>query len=148
LTKEYLEEITKEWSVDLLVSANPAEMSDIDSPRTAQDTLGPSKTKNAKMMKKAEEVQDVDSLFVRMDSITPDEGDDEEGTKNEQQKVEVPLPRDEEDSSKKRKVSPLKSSSRKKPRTPITNMRTSLTLDDFDFIVATINDASTKIIEK
>jgi hypothetical protein len=53
-----------------------------------------------------------------MDSITPDE----EGTETEQQKVEVPLPRDEEDSSNKRKVSPLKSSSRKKLRTPITKM--------------------------
>jgi hypothetical protein len=63
-------------------------------------------------MKKTEEVQDVDSLSVRMNSITPDEeGDDEEGTETEQQKVKVPPPRDEEDSSKKRKVSPLKSSS-------------------------------------
>jgi hypothetical protein len=48
LTEEDLEEITKEWSVDLLVSADPAEMSDIDSPRTAQDTPGPSKTKKEK----------------------------------------------------------------------------------------------------
>jgi hypothetical protein len=123
LTEEDLEEITKEWSVDLLVSADPTEMSDIDSPRTAQDTPGPSKTKKAKTTKKTEEVQDVDSLSVRMTSITPDEeGDDEEGTETEQQKVEVPPPRDEEDSSKKRKVSPLKSSSRKKPRTPVTKM--------------------------
>jgi hypothetical protein len=75
------------------------------------------------MMNKTEEVQDVDSLSVRTASITPDEeGDDEEGTKTEQQKFKVPPPRDEEDSSKKRKVSPLKSSSIKKPRTPVTKM--------------------------
>jgi hypothetical protein len=123
LTEEDLEEITKEWSTNLLVSADPAEMSDIDSPETAQDTLGPSKTKKAKTMKKTKEVHDVDILSVRTTSITPnEEGDDEEGTKIEQQKVEVPLPRDEEDSSKKRNVSPLKSSSRKKPRTPVTKM--------------------------
>jgi hypothetical protein len=121
LTEEDLEEITKEWSVDLLVPVDPAEISDIDIPKTTQDTLGPNKTKKAKLMKKTEEVQDVDSLSVRTASITPDEaGDDEEGTEN--QRFEVPSPRDEEDSSKKRKVSPLKSSSRKKPRTPITKM--------------------------
>jgi hypothetical protein len=84
-----------------------------------------------------------------MPSITPDEeGDDEEGTETKQQKVEVPLPRDEEDSLKKMKVSPLKSSSRKKLRTPVTKMRTALMLDEFDFIVATVNDASKEIIEK
>jgi hypothetical protein len=95
-------------------------------------------------MKNTKEVMDVDSLSVRIASITPDE----EGTKTEQQKVELPPPRDEEDSSKKRKVSPLKSSSRKKPRTPVTKMRIDLTLDDFDFIVAVVNDASKEIIKK
>jgi hypothetical protein len=49
---------------------------------------------------------------------------------------------------KKRKVSPLKSSSRKKPRTPVTKMWTTLTLDDFNFIIAAVNDASQEILEK
>jgi hypothetical protein len=40
LTEEDLEEITKEWSADLLVSADPSELSDIDSPEAAQNTLG------------------------------------------------------------------------------------------------------------
>jgi hypothetical protein len=133
--------------VNLLVPTDPIEMSNIDSPETAQDTLGPSKTKKEKSTKKTEELEDVDSLSIRMDSITPDEvGDDEEGT--ETQRVEVPLPQDEEDSLKKRKVSPLKSSSRKKPRTPVTKMKTTLMLDDFDFIVTMVNDASKEIIEK
>jgi hypothetical protein len=48
MTEEDLEEITKEWSMDLLVPTDPTEISDIDSPRTAQDTLGPSKTKKEK----------------------------------------------------------------------------------------------------
>jgi hypothetical protein len=145
LTEEDIEEITKDWSADLLIPANPAELSDVDSPEAAQDTPGPSKTK------KPEEVHDVDSASVRTASITPDEGDDGEeieGTEIEQQKGEVPPPRDEEDSSKKRKVSPLKSSSRKKPRTPVTKMRTTLTLDDFNFIIAAVNDASQEILEK
>jgi hypothetical protein len=84
LTEEDLEEITKEWSVDLLVSTDPTEMSDIDSPRTAQDTPGPNKTKKAKTMKKTEEFKDVDNLSVRTNSITLDEeGDDEEGIETE-----------------------------------------------------------------
>jgi hypothetical protein len=128
--------------MDLLVSIDPTEISDIDSPRTAQDTPGPSKTKKAKTTKKTKEVQDVDNLSIRIASITLDEeGDDEEGTKNEQQKVNVPLPRDEEDSLKNRKVSPSKSSSRKKPRSLVTKLQTSLMLADFDFIFAAVNDA-------
>jgi hypothetical protein len=121
MRKEDVEEITKEWSVDLLVLADPTEMSDINSPGTVQDAPGPSKTKKVKMMKNTEEVQDVDNLSVRTTSITPnEEGDDEEDT--ETRKVEVPPPSDEEDSSKKREVSPLKSSSIKKPRTLVTKM--------------------------
>jgi hypothetical protein len=37
LTKEDLEEITKEWSVNLLIPVDPAEISDVDSPKTEQD---------------------------------------------------------------------------------------------------------------
>jgi hypothetical protein len=43
-------------------------MSDIDSPETIPDTLGPSKTK------KLEEVHTVESASVRTASITLDEG--------------------------------------------------------------------------
>jgi hypothetical protein len=32
LIEEDLEEITKEWSMDLLIPANPTELSDVDSP--------------------------------------------------------------------------------------------------------------------
>jgi hypothetical protein len=145
LTEEDLEEITKEWSVDLLIPANPVELSDVDSPEAAQDTPRPSKTK------KPEEVHDVDNTSVRTASISPDEGGDGEeieGAEIEQQKGEVPPPRDEEDSSKKQKVSPPKSSSRKKPRTPVTKMQTTLTLDDFNFIIAAVNDASQEVLEK
>jgi hypothetical protein len=33
IMKEDLEEITKDWLMDLLIPANPAEISDIDSPK-------------------------------------------------------------------------------------------------------------------
>jgi hypothetical protein len=145
LTKKYIEEITKEWLEDLLIPSNPVELFDVNNLKVVKDTLGPSK------MKKLEEVHNVDSASVRTVSITPDEGDDGkeiEGAEIEQWKGEVPPPGDEEDSSKKRKVLPLKLSSRKKPRTPVTKMQTTLTLDDFNFIIATVNDASQEILEK
>jgi hypothetical protein len=108
LTEEDLEEITKDWSVDLLIPADPAEISDIDSPETVQDTPGPSRTK------KTEEVQDLDSASAKTASISPEQGGDGgeiDGAEVEQKKGEVTPPRDEEDPSKKRKVSPLKPSS-------------------------------------
>jgi hypothetical protein len=145
LTEEDLEEITKEWSTDLLIPADPVEISDIDNPETMQNTPGPSKTK------KTEEAQDVSSASVKTASISPEKGGDGkevEGTKSEQNKGEVTPPRDEEDPSKKRKVSPPKPSSQKKSKASITKMQTTLTSDDFNFIVAALNDASLEIIEK
>jgi hypothetical protein len=58
LTAQDLEEITKEWSVDLLILANPTELSDVDSPEVVHDTPGPSKTK------KNEEAQDAHSTLA------------------------------------------------------------------------------------
>jgi hypothetical protein len=79
LTEEYLEDINKEWSTNLLVATNPANILDISSLEAAQDTLGPSKMQKTKEMKKNEEVQDVDSRSVRTASVTPDEeGNDED----------------------------------------------------------------------
>jgi hypothetical protein len=73
LTEEDIEDITKEWSADLLIPTNPVELSDIDSPEIVPDTPGPSK------MTKPEEVHDVGSASVRTASISPDEeGDGEE----------------------------------------------------------------------
>jgi hypothetical protein len=71
-----------------------------------------------------------------------------DGTEVEPKKGEVTPPRDKEDPSKKRKVSPLKPSSRKKMKATRTKFETTLTSDDFDFIVATLNDASLEIVEK
>jgi hypothetical protein len=65
LMEEELEDIKKDWSVDLLIPVYPREISDIDSPETAQDTPGPSRTK------KIEEVQELDSAFVNIASISP-----------------------------------------------------------------------------
>jgi hypothetical protein len=145
LTEEDLEEITKEWSTDLLIPADPTEIYDIDSSEEAHDTPGLSK------IKKTEEVQDLDNAFVKTASISAEQGGDGReiyGVEVEHKKGEVTLPRDEEDPLKKRKVSPLKPSSRKKSKEIRTKFETTLTSDDFDFIVAALNDASLEIAEK
>jgi hypothetical protein len=146
LIKEDLEEITKDWSTDLLVPADPVDILDIDSPEAAQDTPGPSKTKKTKKtkeMKKNEEVQDVDSLSVRTASITPDqEGNDEDLEEVEQQ------PEDKVQVLKKRKGSPSKSSSKKKAKETMTKMNTTLNPYDFSFLLTTFNEAIEEITEK
>ena len=72
LIEEDLEEITKDWSVDLLILVDPMEISDIDSLENAQDTPVPSRTKKTK------EVQDLDSASVKTTSISPEKGGDGE----------------------------------------------------------------------
>jgi hypothetical protein len=103
LAEEDLEEITKEWSTDLLVSADPIELSDINSPKDVQDTPGPSKTKKIMKMKKDEEIQDIEKRYLWNASITPEQDGNVEEVEQR--------PEDEEESSKKRKVSHLKPSS-------------------------------------
>jgi hypothetical protein len=65
----------------------------------------------------------------------------------EQKLGEVTPPRDENDPLKKRKVSP-KPSSRKKSKATVTKMKTVLIVDDFDFSIAALNNASLEIMEK
>jgi hypothetical protein len=145
LIEDDLMDITKEWSTDLLVPADPVEMSNVDSPETASNTIGPSK------IKKTEEFHDLDSASAKTTSISLEQGGygrEIDGTEVEQKKGEVTLQRDEEDPSKKRKVSPPKPSSRKKMKSTRTKFKTTLTSDDFDFIIATLNDASLEIEEK
>jgi hypothetical protein len=102
--EEDLEEITKEWFIDLLILVDPAKISNIDSLEAAQDTPGPRK------IKKTDEVQYLSSASMKISSMSPDQGGDGEeidGTKSKQRKGEVTPPRDKEDPSKKKKVSPL-----------------------------------------
>jgi hypothetical protein len=103
-TKYDLEKITKEWSTDLLIAVDwPAEMSDMDIPEAMLDTPGPCKTK------KDVEVQDICSTSTKTTSHSPAKGGNDEeigGIEVEQKKGEVTLPRDEEDPSKKRKITP------------------------------------------
>jgi hypothetical protein len=108
-------------------------------------TPGPSKTK------KNDEVHDVHSTSVETSSTSPMQGDDDGelgGTKVEQNKGEVTPPKDKEDPTKKRKVTPPKPSSQKKAKATRATFKTTLTSDDFKFLVAALNDASLEIAEK
>jgi hypothetical protein len=84
-------------------------------------------------------------------SISPEQGGDggEPGSiEVKKNKGRVTPPREEEDPSKKRKVTPPKPSSRKKVKATRTKFETVLTTDDFDFIIATLNDTLLEIAEK
>jgi hypothetical protein len=110
-----------------------------------RDTPGPSKSK------KIEKVQDLSSALVNIDSTSPEQGGDGEeidGIEYEQRKGEVMPPKDEEDPLKKRKVPPPKPSSWKRSKALINNMQTILASDNFNFIIAALNDASLEIEEK
>jgi hypothetical protein len=124
---------------DLLIPANPAEIFNIDSPETTQDTSRPSK------IKKTEEIHYLDSASMKTASISLDQGGGDAKLNDTEIKQQQG---DEVDPLKKRKGSPLKPSSQKKLNATMTNMQTFLTFGDFDFVVASLNDDSLEIAEK
>jgi hypothetical protein len=69
LTEEDLEEITKEWSTDLLIPANPTEIYDIDS---LEDTHKEQNTPETNRRKKTEEVQNLSNTSMNIASMSPD----------------------------------------------------------------------------
>jgi hypothetical protein len=157
LTEEDLEEITKDWlqsSLSLLTPQNcliPELIGSPEATREEHDTPGTNRRK------KIEEVQNLSSASEETTSESPggggnDEVDKEEnnGKEDQQKQGEVTPPRDpvdETDPSKKRKVSPMKPISRKKSRASKTKLQTVLMLDDFDFIIAAVSDASQDILQ-
>jgi hypothetical protein len=70
LEEEHLEDITKDRLPNLLIPVDPTEISDINNPETAQDTLGPNRTKKTK------EVQELDSASAKTASISLEQGVD------------------------------------------------------------------------
>jgi hypothetical protein len=101
--------------------------------------------------KKTEEFQDLSSASEKIASVSPNRWDDDEiedinGKEDEKNQGEVTPPRDEANPLKKRKFSTPKPSSRKKSRATMTKMKIVLTVDDFDFIITVVNDASQEIL--
>ena len=88
-------------------------------------------------------VQDLSSALVKTASITPEkEGDGEELEEVEQKR------RDKAELLKKRKGSPHKPSSQKKPKALVTKLQTTLTPVKFNFIVVALNDVVMERVEK
>jgi hypothetical protein len=145
LTEDDLEEITKEWSVDLLLTLDLVDMSDEEIPEAMSDTPGPSRTK------KDDKVEDVPRNSAKTTSISPTQrgdGDELGGTEVEQNIGEVTPPREEEDLSMKKKMTPPNPSSQKKAKATRTTLKTTLTLNDFDFLIVALNDVSLELAEK
>jgi hypothetical protein len=129
--------------VDLLIPADPTEVSNIESPKPAQNTPGPSKTKKTKQTNKDEDVQYVDNRSVRNASITLEKGGNGKDLEGVEQR-----PGDEVEIIKKRKGSPPESSSQKKSKAPMTKLKTTLTPDEFSFLIAAMNKSIEEITEK
>jgi hypothetical protein len=102
LMEEDLEEITKDRLVDLLIPADPADISNINSPETMQDTPRPRRTK------KTEEVQELVNASVKTASISLEQGGD--GEYLDEKDIEQNQG-DEVDPLTKRKGFPMKPSS-------------------------------------
>jgi hypothetical protein len=123
------------------------ELDSLETTQKEQDTLATNK------IHKTEEVQDLSSASGKTASTSLEQGGDGnvkemKDREDEQNKGEVTPPRDEVEPLKKRKVSPPKPSSWKKSRATVTKMQTTLTPNDFEFIIAALNDASLEIVEK
>jgi hypothetical protein len=99
--------------------------------------------KKTKKIKKYEKIQDVDSRSVRTTSTPLDHGGNKKYFKEVEQR-----PEDEVEIIKKRKDSPLESSSKKKSKASVSKPMTTLTLDDFNFLLTTMNEAIEEITEK
>jgi hypothetical protein len=80
---------------------------------------------------------------MRTTSITLDQGGDGEDLEEFEQR-----PKDEVEIIKKRKGSPPEPSSRKKSKTPVTKLQTTLTQDDFNFLITAMNESLEEIEEK
>jgi hypothetical protein len=120
--------------------------------REGHDTPGTSRRK------KTEEVQQLSSASEETASESPGGGGDDEvdkeennGKEDQQKQGEVTPPQnppDDAEPSHKRKVSPMKPTSRKKSKASKTKLQTVLMLDDFDFIIAAVSDASEDILQR
>jgi hypothetical protein len=107
---------------------------------------------NSSRRKNKEEVQELNNTSEETASDSPgggggDEVDKEEdkGEEDKKKQGEVTPPRDpldEAETSKKRKVSPMKPTSRKKSKANKPPFQTVLMVDDIDLIIVVVSDTS------
>jgi hypothetical protein len=126
LTKEDMEEITKEWPTEFFVLVKDA----VEDAEPSEETAPDSPAEGGG------------------DEVNQEEGE-EEG--NKQDKGEVTPPKDpliEVETSKKRKVSLQKPSARKKTRANKPQSQNVLTVDDIQLIITAVEDASEDILQR
>jgi hypothetical protein len=113
---------------------------------------------NSSRKKKKEDVQEIHSTSKETTLDSPSGGGDNEVEKEEKEGEEdknkrgeiTPHrnPLEEEETSNKRKVSPTKTTSRKKSRVSKPKLQIVLMVDDFDFIITSISDALEDILQR
>jgi hypothetical protein len=113
---------------------------------------------NSSRKKKKEDVQEIHNTSEETASDSPSRGGDSEVDKEEKEgeedkkkqgKVTPPRnPLEEAETSNKRKVSPTKPTSRKKSKASKLKPQNVLTVDDFDFIIVAVSDASEDIFQR
>jgi hypothetical protein len=158
ITEEDLEEITKEWPTEYLIPIDQVELSDpelIGNPVVTREEYD---APNSSRKKKKEEVQQLDNVSEETASDSPGGGggdevdkEEKEGEEDKKKQGEVTPPQnppDDADPLKKRKVSPMKPTSRKKSKASKPKLQTVLMVDDFDFIIAAVSDASEDILQR
>jgi hypothetical protein len=131
--------------------SNPKQLGSSKATYEAHDTPRTSRRK------KIEEVHNLSSASEETTSESPEGGGNDEvykeennGKEDKQKQGKVTPPRDpidETDPSNKRKVSRTKTTSWKKSKAAKTKLQTVLTLDDFDFIIAFISNASQDLLQ-
>jgi hypothetical protein len=158
LTEEDLEEITKEWPTEFLIPVDQAALSDPNLIGSLVVTREEYDAPSSSRKKKKEDVQEIHSTSKESALDSPSGGGDDEmdkeekeGEEDKQKQGEVTPPRsplEEATTSKKRKVSPTKSTSWKKSKASKPKLQTVLMVDDFDFIIAVVSYASEYILQR
>jgi hypothetical protein len=156
LIEEDMEEITKEWPEQMLVPVNHTELSGPDLIGSLVVTHEEYNAPNNSRKKKKEDVHEIHITSEETASDSPSEGGDDEVDKEEKEgeedkhkKSKVTPPRnplEEEDMSKKRKVSIINPTSWKKSKSSKKKLQIVLTVDEFDFIIASVSDTSEDIL--
>jgi hypothetical protein len=157
LTKEDMEEITKEWPAEFLIPVNQEELFDPDLIDNLVVNREEYDAPNSIRRKNKEEVHKLKNASEETSSDSPRGGGGDEVEKEENDRKEEKLkqgevtpprdPIDEVETSKKRKVSPKKPTSRKKSKANKPSFQTVLTMDGIDLIIVVVSDTSEDILQ-
>ena len=157
ITEEDLEEITKEWPTKFLIPVNQEALSDPNLIESLVVTREEYDAPSSSRKKKKEDVHEIHNTSEETTSDSPSRGgydevekEEKEGEEDKQKQGEVTPPRnplEEAETSKKKNVSPMKPTSRKKSKYSKPKLQTVLTVDGIDLIIATVSNTSKDILQ-